>query len=268
MRFRNLYLAFVLVIAVIITAGCSGGASTPGGTAAPAPASKIMGWATSTMGSGNYIWAAALAGSMEKYGGLKLKNIPIGSELARLVAIQKGEVTIANIAGPSGVYAAAGTFDFSAPEWGPQRIRSLWRTYSSEGGFIVRGDSGIKTGADLKGKRIAYPTGFITLTGPADAMLAFHGLTWNDVTRVTVASSGAGYTAVINGTADATAGFLLTSAFYELQASPHGIGVIPLPFSNTAGWAILRKAGMFPAKLSMGVAAIEPKIRGIEGGAI
>ena len=49
---------------------------------------------------------------------------------------------------------------------------------------VAAKDSGIKTAADLKGKRVAWVIGAPSLNQNIAAILAFANLTWDDVKRV------------------------------------------------------------------------------------
>lgn len=71
-------------------------------------------------------------------------------------------------------------------------------------GIVVAEDSGIREVTELKGKRfVGNYTGAAGLTAEAQALLANHGLTYEDVSVVTVPGVSAGVRAVLEGRADA-----------------------------------------------------------------
>jgi len=87
-------------------------------------------------------------------------------------------------------------------------------------GFVVAKDGGIKTIADLKGKRVAanYPTPSIQLQ--TEAALANANLTIHDVISVPANSPPAGVSLITNGRADASSVTVGTPAVDELKAKP------------------------------------------------
>jgi TRAP transporter TAXI family solute receptor len=97
--------------------------------------------------------------------------------------------------------------------------------------------SGIKTPADLKGKRLTWVKGAPALNRNMEAFLAFGGLTWDDVRKIEVPGWGQSIDAVINGQADATWGSTVSSKFSQLVSSPEGLFFPPLPHSDKEGWA-------------------------------
>ncbi len=87
-------------------------------------------------------------------------------------------------------------------------------------GVVVSGDSNIKTGNDLKGKRfIVDYTGSPGITAQAEAALANFGLTRNDVKVLSMPSVNAGIQAITEGRADAAgSGSIGMGVISELDA--------------------------------------------------
>ncbi|MGC1441073.1 MAG: TAXI family TRAP transporter solute-binding subunit, partial [Burkholderiaceae bacterium] len=120
---------------------------------------------------------------------------------------------------------------------GPMRLYNLFNNLGNNGQQVmVAGDAGIKTVADLKGKRVTWVKGSPALNTNVEAFLAFGGLTWDDVVKVEVPGWGQSAEAVINGQADATWGSTASSAYNKVAASPRGIFWISLPHSDEAAW--------------------------------
>ena len=67
-------------------------------------------------------------------------------------------------------------------------------------------------------------------------MLAFGGLTWEDVEKVEVPGWKQSAEAVINGQADATWGSTVSSAYNKLAASPRGLFWVNLPHDDDESW--------------------------------
>ena len=100
----------------------------------------------------------------------------------------------------------------------------------------VKADSGIKTGADMKGKRIAfYPTA-AGRTRIVEAMLAFHGLTWDDMIKVPAAGFTQAQEALLDGRVDISYANPANPLAFRLAAAPHGIHWIPTPAHDREGW--------------------------------
>ncbi len=88
--------------------------------------------------------------------------------------------------GVGGSYLAQeGLYEFGARDWGPQPVRSLLLNNSDALLTIVTAkDANIVTAKDFKGKRVAWVVGAPSLNQNITALLAFAGLTWNDVQKV------------------------------------------------------------------------------------
>ena len=101
-------------------------------------------------------------------------------------------------------FASEGVFNFGAKGWGPQKVRMvISATSDGNVSLAVAGDAGVKTMADLKGKRVAVVRSSPALTIGAQAHLAFAGLTFDDVEVVEFGGYGASWKAMVNGQVDA-----------------------------------------------------------------
>jgi TRAP transporter TAXI family solute receptor len=185
----------------------------------------------------------------DKYG-TDVRVLPAGNDVARLQPVRTGRAIAAGMG--SGVYfAQEGVFEFATKEWGPQPVQITLTTVDCNGGNLgVAKDTGVKTMADLKGKRIGFVVGSPALNQNALAMLAFANLTEKDVKIVEFASYGAMWKGVVNNDADAAFGTTITGPAKELETSPRGIVWPPLPHNDTAGWERVMKIGPFFTKLT------------------
>ena len=104
------------------------------------------------------------------------------------------------------------------------------------GSLGVAADTGVKEIKDLKGKRVGFVVGSPALNQNALAVLAFGGLTQNDVKLVEFASYGAMWKGLINNDADAAFGTTITGPAKEAETSPRGLVWPPLPAKDKAGW--------------------------------
>ncbi|MGY9056777.1 MAG: ABC transporter substrate-binding protein, partial [Alphaproteobacteria bacterium] len=109
--------------------------------------------------------------------------MPAGTSIGRMLPMVTGKVKYGFL-GNEAFFSAEGSYDYAAEQWGPQDVRVLLGRVATVG-LAAAGDSGIKSIADMKGKRIGFSVG-----GLEDALLgsvlANHGLSMKDVTLVNV----------------------------------------------------------------------------------
>jgi TRAP transporter TAXI family solute receptor len=203
----------------------------------------------------------------DKYGS-DVRVLPAGNDVARLQPLRTGRA-IASGMGAGVYFAQEGVFEFASKEWGPQAVQLTLSTVDCNGGNLgVAKDTGVKTMADLKGKRVGFVVGSPALNQNALAMLAFANLTEKDVKIVEFASYGAMWKGMVNNDVDAAFATTITGPAKELESSPRGIVWPPLPFSDKAGWERVKKVGPFFAqhKVTCGAGGIS-KDNPIEMGA-
>lgn len=109
-------------------------------------------------------------------------------------------------------------------------------------------DADIKSYADLKGKRVAYVIGSDGLNIGMEAILAFAGLTWDDVKKVDFPGYGASWQGMVNGQVDAAFASTVSGPTRKLEASPRGIFWPTMPHGDTAGWDRLAKVAPYILK--------------------
>jgi TRAP transporter TAXI family solute receptor len=137
--------------------------------------------------------------------------------------------------GGSAWFVSRGAGSFATLEWGPQPLQVAWRGQDLFVGFYTLGDSGIKKPSDLKGKRIAQIPGYPTINNLMKGILAYAGLTLDDVKVVTLPSHTAGGKALTAGKIDVYAFGTTGSLPMETAASVHGIYWIPIDTNNREG---------------------------------
>src|ERR1041384_6559555 len=91
----------------------------------------------------------------DKYGS-DVRVLPAGNDVARLAPLRPGRAITSGMG--AGVYfAQEGVFEFGIKEWGPQQLQMTLSTVDCNGADLgVAADTGVKTMADLKGKRIGF----------------------------------------------------------------------------------------------------------------
>jgi TRAP transporter TAXI family solute receptor len=198
---------------------------------------KNISWTAYGTTSSGYAQSVGIGQMLTKNYGSSLRIIPGKNDVSRMVPLREGKSDIC-ACGAAALFAQEGSMMFGTKKWGPMRISNLFNNLGSNGQqLVVAGDAGIKTAADLKGKRVTWVKGAPALNLNATAFLAFAGLTWDDVQKVVVPGWKQSAEAVINGQADATWGSTVSSAYNKLAASPRGLYWINLPHGNTEGWA-------------------------------
>jgi len=191
---------------------------------------------------------------------MKLRVIPLGNNISRMALLRAKQVQFAGEGGDL-YFAGEGLDNYATRAWGPQGMTFVWA--ASHPGVIgwVRATSDIKTNYDLKGKRCVYIPGSI-VSKQVEAALAFGGLTWDDVEKVTFPSYADSMQAVIDGSADFCSGSTTATKAYELEASPYGIRFLEMPASDKEGWARANKVMPmwvpFKSTVGAGVTADKP----------
>jgi len=202
-------------------------------------------WSCYDVGSSGYTQASAIATAFSEKYGTKIRLLPSGTSIGRMVPVVTKKVDIGFLANEI-YFAMEGVYDFAAPEWGPQDLR-LVLAHPTTIAMATPKTANIKTMADLKGKRVAWIPGAPTLNVKTTAFLAFAGLTWEDVRKVEFSSYAGSLRALINGTVDTANVSTTASIMYELETSPRGIYWPPVPADDKAGWERMQKIAPFLA---------------------
>ncbi|UGY13673.1 TAXI family TRAP transporter solute-binding subunit [Bradyrhizobium septentrionale] len=180
----------------------------------------------------------------DKYG-TDVRVLPAGNDVARLAPL-RAKRAVSSAMGSGTYFAQEGVFEFGAKEWGPQPLQLMLSSVDCNCGALgVAADAGVKEMKDLRGKRVGFVVGSPALNQNSLAMLAFGGLTQNDVKIVEFASYGAMWKGLINNDTDAAFGTTITGPAKEAETSPRGLMWPPLPASDKEGWARVKKVGSF-----------------------
>lgn len=253
--------SMILVFIMFSIAGCSKSDTSPSNQPAGNFIPKLTTWSSYDVGSSTYMQASFLGeGISEKYG-TKVRIIPVGSPVSRHLALRTRDADM-TFTGLDAWLMQEGLFEYSEKSWGPQAVQIIW--FAQTGGFphAVRADSSIQTAADLKGKRLPYFPGSASLNLYTDGILAYAGLTRNDVVSVNVPSYVGAQDMVMDGKLDAALIATEAPKAYEWAAMPYGIRYLTVPHSDTAGWdrlkAVFPEYGKYVAKFGAGVDKDKP----------
>lgn len=240
---RTMILRGVTVLGTALGAAVGLSTLAPGAQAGEASLPKSMLWATYDVGSSGYVEASAIADAFGKEYGTRVRIMPSGTSIGRLLPLKTGRVQYGWLANEL-YFATEAIHDFATQEWGPQDLRVIAGRPSTFG-MAVAGDSGIKAVSDLRGKRIPQIKANPSINIKIEAILAFGGLTWDDVQVVELPSYGAMLTALVDGVVDAVGSTPTAATLYEMESSSHGIAWLPMPQDDTAGWENITRVASF-----------------------
>ena len=176
--------------------------------------------------------------SRSRAAGVTLRIEPGATDIARNDLLRTGKVDFGAVGIGGSVAAQEGVFDFAAKDWGPQKVRVVLEDNAEpiDYAVAVAGDAGVKSYADLKGKRVAWYAEHPVVNVNTEAYLAYGGLTWDDVQRVEVHGFFANaMQALAEGKLDAAFGATSDPASYEAASGPRGLFWPEIDEANAEG---------------------------------
>ena len=213
--------------------------------AAPLTAAEVnlpsqVSWTAFGTTSSGYAQSVGIGQMLKERYGTGLRIIPGKNDVSRMIPLRANQTHIC-ACGSAALLAAEGTHMFAGKKWGPMRLYNLFNNIGDTGfQLVVAGDIGVKTPADLKGKRITWIKGAVAPNINATAHLAFGGLTWDDVEKVEVPGFKQAADALVNNQADAAWGGTVSAAYNQLAASPRGLFWTELPHNDDEAWSRAR----------------------------
>jgi TRAP transporter TAXI family solute receptor len=195
-----------------------------------------MAWTAYGTGSSGHAQSVAIGKAFKEKYNVNLRVLPGKNDVSRLRPLQVGKVdAVAN--GVGTYFAQEGVFGFDKPDWGPQPLRLIMSSKGKAGLMVgVAADTGVKTMADLKGKRVAWVKSAPALNHNVTANLAFAGLTWDDVEKVEFAGFGASWEGMTNNQVDAAFAITVSGSTKPVASSPRGLVWPALPHDDAEGW--------------------------------
>lgn len=255
---RILVLLLSLAMVLVLVAACgqeaesptSGPAAGQSGTAGSQPAAvelpKVVNIGTNQVGSTYHSVGSVLATVMTKYSPIPAKVVPLTGSLEWIPMMLTKEIDLGIVGDYEAWAALHGKEDFEKLGQGKGfPLRLVAAGHHNQTTMLTSEASGIKTGADLKGKRVTltYSAGGLILKKQPYAFLANLGLQPGDVKDVPMSAMAEGVKAVIEGRADVAMDVSLTApAVQELEAAK-GARFISLDPSSEA---IARAAEIIP----------------------
>lgn len=207
-------------------------------------------------GTAGFNIAVAVGKMMKDKHGTDVRVLPAGNDVARLAPLRNGRAQLAWM-GSGTYFAQEGVFEFGAREWGPQPLQITLSVVDCNGSSLgVAADIGVKEIKDLRGKRVGFVVGSPALNQNALGIMAYGGLTKDDVKIVEFASYGAMWKGLVNNDVDAAFGTTITGPAREAENSPRGLIWPPMPHADKAAWERVKKVAPFfnPAMSSCGAA--------------
>lgn len=202
-------------------------------------------WTAYDTGSSGFNQVVAYGKAVKEANGSDIRVLPGANDISRMLPVKTGRAQFSAM-GIGSYFAQEGMDVFAARDWGPQRVRLLGSVISGNAiAAAVAGDIGVKSYADLKGKRVAWVVGSAALNTNMQAMLAFGGLTWDDVVKVEFSGYGASWKGMIGNQVDAAIASTISGPTRELEASPRGIYWPPTPHGDAEGWKRLQAVGPY-----------------------
>lgn len=185
---------------------------------------------TPQVGSANHSLAVAWSTEFTAQTGARVAIKPAPNGYARPQWLNTGE-------GDVSLMQASEYFDqmdavegFMTRDGGPSDTRVAVMNLITPWGYIVKGDGTVKTFADItKDTKVSVAKSSSFLTGGISAMLAYNGLTPDDVNAVEVGNYGANTKVVTEGRAEVAFTSPISGTSYEAEATPGGITWLPLP---------------------------------------
>ncbi len=204
-----------------------------------------MAWSAYDVGSAGYNQAVGIGAALKNKYSTNLRIIPGKNDVSRMLPLKTNRLDF--VANGAGTYMSQeGMYEFGGKEWGPLPVRILLANIAPQSmSVIVAKDTGAKTVADLKGKRVSWVIGAPAINQNITAVLAFAGLTWDDVEKVEFGGYRASLDAIINNQSDVGFSASVSGGSYALEQSPRGLAYVTMPAADAEGWKRVQAVAPF-----------------------
>lgn len=214
---------------------------------------RTMVWSSYQLGGSGYAEASGMANALQTKYGTRVRIIPAGTSIGRLLPITAGKVDYGFLANEV-YFATEALYDFSVPEWGPQDLRIVLARPASNG-MACAGDVGITDIKSLKGKRIGFVKANPSVNVKTDGVLAFGGLTRADVEVNVYGSYTALKDAILANQLDCMVSVTTSANMRQIEASPRKLYWPEFPLEDKEGWERMLKVMSFVAPITESVGA-------------
>jgi len=219
MAIRLHHLASGLVLALGVAATAVADSALP----------RVMVWTAYGTGSAGYAQAAALGGLLKHQEGSNIRILPGRNDVSRMIPLKTGRADYC-LCGIASYFGQEGIFLFNKPDWGPQPIRMVLASQGTQSfGLAAAADTGLTSPSELRNRRLVFIRGADSINMITTAVLAYAGLTWQDVRRVDAAGTNEAIEMLINGHADVMPMSTRTPLMERIAASPRGVSWLHMP---------------------------------------
>ncbi len=219
---------------------------------------------TPIVGTANHSLAVAWTSEFSAQTASRARVLPAPNGYARAEWLNTGEGLVAMLQSSDYFDLMDATEGYATPQSGPFDSRVAVMNMITPWGYMVRGDSEIESFEDVgPGTRIAFSPSSSFLVAGVDALLAYRGLSRDDVELVEVGNYGANTRITVEGRADITFTSPLSGTSYEAEANPQGIRWLPLPRPEEDPEAFARYRAIHPGYVPSEVSAGVPSSQGL-----
>jgi TRAP transporter TAXI family solute receptor len=208
-------------------------------------------------GSSGFAQASGIANAFKTKYGSRIRIIPSGTSIGRILPLTQGKVDYAFLASGT-LFSSEGTYDFATQQWGPQDLRVLLAPPAATG-WVTLGNSKFKDAKSIKGIRVGYVKGNPSVNVKNDGILAYAGLTRADIKEVWFGGYGVMKSALITGKIDTFLSSPSSGITREIEASPNSVGWVEFDPKDAPRWKNMQKiAPMYaPLRLTIGAGMSE-----------
>lgn len=231
---KNWSVTLAVCSALAVAAGGRAAAQDGGGEAIELP--RIIAWSAYDTGSAGHAHSIAIGNVLRNKHGTTIRVLPGRNDISRMTPLKNQTVDYC-LCGVAAYFANEGVDLFATSDWGPQKLRTVLQAVGDYGvGYATAADAGITSVEDIAGKRVARVAASPAVNLPVDALLAFAGLTWDDVRPVEFSGYVDTLRGIVEDRVDVAFALTTTTVTYQIEASPRGLVWPPLPHDNTEGW--------------------------------
>lgn len=206
---------------------------------------NLISWTAYGTTSSGYAQSVGLGNMLKEKYDVDLRIIPGKNDVSRMLPLKAGQAEIC-ACGIASYFGQEGVFMFADDSWGPIKLFNLFNNIGRNGQVAaMANDVGIKSYADLKGKRVAWVKGAPALQVNMLAALAYGDLTLQDVEVLQMPGWGQSIQALIDGQVDAAVASTISSALNQLAASPRGVFYSAMPHNDEEAWARAKKVAPY-----------------------
>jgi TRAP transporter TAXI family solute receptor len=224
---KLLFAMMAMATAASLAAGCGGSSSSSGSGSGSGGGQKFINIATGGTSGAYYPLGGALADILNKnVKGANASAQSTGASVANVNLLKEGKVDIAFIQNDISYYAVKGMEMFKGKD--VKNLKGLATLYPETVQIVTTKNTGVKTLADIKGKRVAVGAAGSGAEANARQILAEAGITYDDI-KPQYLSFGEASSALKDGNVDVaflTAG-APTAAIQDL-ATQHDVVLVPV----------------------------------------